>query len=53
MNTERKQTKKDMPYIVMVIDEFADLMYVGKKQTERFVQKVAQKRLWWREGQRV
>ena len=39
----KKTNKKDMPYIIVAIDEFADLMYVGKKQTERFVQEIAQK----------
>lgn len=33
----------DMPRIVCVIDEFADLMGTGKKHVERSVQRVAQK----------
>ena len=32
-----------MPYIVVVIDELADLMTVAKKQTELCIQYVAQK----------
>ena len=40
---KKKTNKKDMPYIVVVIDELADLMTCAKKQTERCVQYVAQK----------
>lgn len=40
---KKKTNKKDMPYIVVVIDELADLMSCAKKQTERCVQYVAQK----------
>lgn len=40
---KKKTNKKDMPYIIVAIDEFADMMYVGKKQTEKFVQEIANK----------
>lgn len=40
---KKKTNKKDMPYIVVVIDEVADLMTCAKKQTELCVQYVAQK----------
>ena len=40
---KKKTNKKDMPYIVVVIDELADLMTCAKKQTELCVQYVAQK----------
>lgn len=36
-------TKKDMPYIVVVVDEMADLMCVGKRKTEFCVQAIANK----------
>lgn len=40
---KEKTNKKDMPFIIVVIDEFVDFMYIGKKQTERFISTVAQK----------
>ena len=40
---KKKTNKKDMPYIVVVIDEVADLMTCAKKQTELCVQYVDQK----------
>lgn len=40
---KKKTNKKDMPYIVVLIDEFAELMNVGKKQTDTCVQCIAQK----------
>ncbi len=40
---KKKTHKKDMPYVVVVIDEFADLMCAGKKQTEIFVQEITNK----------
>lgn len=40
---KKKTNKKDMPYIVVVIDEVADLRTSAKKQTELCVQYVAQK----------
>lgn len=40
---KEKTNNKDMPFIIVVIDEFADFMYIGKKQTERFISMVAQK----------
>lgn len=39
----KKTSKKDMPYIVVAVDEMAELMYVGKKQIEKCVQEIAQK----------
>lgn len=39
----KKTNEKDMPYIVVLIDEFAELMYVAKKQTESCIQCIAQK----------
>ena len=40
---KKKTGKKDMPFIIVVIDEFADFMYIAKKQTEKFITTVAQK----------
>jgi DNA segregation ATPase FtsK/SpoIIIE-like protein len=41
---ERKDDKyRRLPYIVIVIDEFADLMLVGKKDIERDITRLAQK----------
>lgn len=40
----KKKTKNsDMPYVVVVIDEFADLMTVARKEVESCVQYIAQK----------
>ena len=33
----------DMPYIVIIIDEVADLMTVAKKEVEAYIQRIAQK----------
>lgn len=33
----------DMPYIVIIIDEVADLMNVAKKEVEAYIQRIAQK----------
>ncbi len=40
---KKKTNKKDMPYVVVVIDEFADLMTVARKEVESCVQYIAQK----------
>ena len=37
-----KTTKKTMPYIVIVVDELADLMVVAKDNIETFIQRLAQ-----------
>ncbi len=39
----QKHDVKNMPYIVIVIDEIADLMYEHRKEVEACVQKIAQK----------
>lgn len=40
----KKKTKNsDMPYVVVIIDEFADLMTVARKEVESCVQYIAQK----------
>jgi len=36
------KTKKTMPYIVIVVDELADLMVVAKDNIETFIQRLAQ-----------
>lgn len=41
--SEYKQKFSDMPYIVIIIDELADFVALNKKQTENFVQTIAQK----------
>ena len=40
---EREQLVEPMPYIVVIIDEFADLMMVAGKEIEESVQRLAQK----------
>ena len=39
---KKKTNKKDMPYVVVVIDEFADLMTVARKEVEGLVQYITQ-----------
>lgn len=38
-----KEHPSNMPYIIVVIDEIADLMYAYRKETEDCIQKIAQK----------
>jgi len=40
---KKKIKNKDMPYVVVLVDEYAELMNVGKKQTEACIQQIAQK----------
>jgi DNA segregation ATPase FtsK/SpoIIIE-like protein len=40
---EYRKQFSDMPYLIVMIDEFADLMYKNKKIVETFVQYIAQK----------
>lgn len=40
---KNKTKKTDMPYVIVVIDEIADLMASSKKKTERFITMIAQK----------
>lgn len=39
----REAVMEEMPYIVCIIDEFADLMQVGGKEIATYVQRIAQK----------
>ena len=39
MKRLKKKVKKLMPYIVVVVDEMADLMMVSGKQVENYIQK--------------
>ncbi len=39
----QKTNKTDMPYIIVAIDEFADLICTDKKQTETFVKAITNK----------
>ena len=38
----KKEGKKVMPYIIVVVDEMADLMMVSGKQIENYIQRLAQ-----------
>ena len=40
---EREIEEKDMPYIVVIVDEMADLMITSKKEIEASIQRIAQK----------
>ena len=39
---KKKTRKKDMPYIVVLIDEFADLITMARKEVESYVQYITQ-----------
>lgn len=39
----KKTHKKDMPFIIVVIDDFADYMCQFKKQTEKFIKNICSK----------
>ena len=41
-NEKAKEGKKVMPYIIVVVDEMADLMMVSGKQVENYIQRLAQ-----------
>ena len=43
MEYREKTKKKDMPHIVIVMDEFCDYMQVAKKQMEKFVETICTK----------
>lgn len=43
MEYREKNKKKDMPHIVIIMDEFCDYMYVAKKQMEKFVETICTK----------
>ena len=38
----KKTNNSDMPYVIVIIDEFADLMIVARKEVERIVQYITQ-----------
>ncbi len=38
----KKEGKKVMPYIIVVVDEMADLMMISSKQVENYIQRLAQ-----------
>jgi S-DNA-T family DNA segregation ATPase FtsK/SpoIIIE len=38
----KKEGKKVMPYIIVVVDEMADLMMISGKQVENYIQRLAQ-----------
>jgi S-DNA-T family DNA segregation ATPase FtsK/SpoIIIE len=40
---EKERVPRELPYIVVVIDEFADLMCVARKEVEEFIVRLAQK----------
>lgn len=42
-NWSEERTPRHVPYIVVVIDEFADLMMVSKKEAEQAITRLAQK----------
>jgi S-DNA-T family DNA segregation ATPase FtsK/SpoIIIE len=42
-NWNEERTPRHVPYIVVVIDEFADLMIVAKKEAEQAITRLAQK----------
>ena len=42
MKRHLQKIKKKMPYIVVIVDEMADLMMIAGKEIENYIQRLAQ-----------